>query len=79
MKLYLFERLSELTNCYHDSGGLVIIAKSKKAAEKLFNSKNIEWDAHVVFKNEWWDKLTLEKEVKCEEEKCFVFEDTGCC
>lgn len=72
MKLYLFENLDKLTERWHPQGGLVIIAKSRKQAEKMADDNNEGIDLE-------WDKLKYTSKVKESKPKLFIFPDAGCC
>lgn len=74
MKVIIFEYVSELTNRYHDDGGLVIIAKDIESAKALISK-----DEYIRPTEEEWEKAII-YDLKDEvEERYFVFPDAGCC
>lgn len=70
MKMFIWESVSGLTCNYHDGGGLVVVASSLARARELAPGKS--------------DALTVEPDktytlADSEEERTFVFPDSGCC
>lgn len=74
MKVIIFEYVCELTDRYHDDGGLVIIAKDIESAKALISK-----DKYIRPTKEEWEKAII-YDLKDEvEERYFVFPDAGCC
>mgnify|MGYP001157835008 CR=1 FL=1 len=73
MKIFIFENVSELTDRYHSDGGLAVIAKDRKHAEKMTVNVHIE-----ITESEWEDVIVYD--LKHEEEpRMYIFPDAGCC
>jgi len=87
MNVYIFENIDELTDRYHEGGGLVVIANNKRRAKKIAEEYiHDPWDygnekphiklsdeEHKVAKSYKLDPLKKYKEA------VFVFPDAGCC
>jgi hypothetical protein len=74
MNIYIFQRISELTDNYHSGGGLVVIAESLSRVLELAGRGGIgisseELESVIVHK--------LSK--KDTSEGVFIFPDAGCC
>lgn len=85
MKVFIFEGVSQLSQHYHESGGLVVIADDKEAAKKLIEEENQkgvdDWfnDADIQLRDREWDDviiLELEDDV---EPRVIIFPNAGCC
>lgn len=72
MKIFIWEKLENLTDSYHSGGGLVVIASSVEAAIELARGFLVEFSD---------TELTPDLELNCEhgEERVFLFPDEGCC
>ena len=74
MKLYLFERVEELTERYHSGGGLVVVAQGVGHAKDL-----IATDEHIHLTDDEWLSV-IEYDVSDASAPVFyVFPDAGCC
>lgn len=72
MKVFIWERVSGVTERYHDDAGIVIFANTLKRAKELLY---IDRDKKVDI-----DLPNYEFEVNgTEEEKVIIFPDAGCC
>lgn len=75
MKIFIWERVENLTDSYHHEGGLVIVAESLNDARALYlkeypNMKDceaLEIDPDFSYS------------VISDEAKVFLFPDAGCC
>lgn len=75
MKVFIWRNVDELTDRYHDGGGVVIIAETVQRAEELIPyTGNGERMKRVVGPPD--SVYTL---VGTHEEKVDVFPDEGCC
>lgn len=80
MKIFIFQRIEQATNCWHKAGGLVIVAEDRAAAELLLKDgpskpTQEEWDEAIVM------ELAKEPIEPGEPAPIMVirFRDTGCC
>lgn len=69
-RIFIWERVGELTDNYHDSGGVAIIAADLAAARRLLPRS--ECEAHTK-------PPTFESEIASDEDRIFEFPDAGCC
>ena len=74
VKLYLFERVEELTERYHSGGGLVVIATSAEHAKEL-----IATDEHIQLTDEEWISVVEYAVSDASVPVFYVFPDAGCC
>lgn len=81
MKIMIFERLDGLTNCYHQEGGLVIIAKNIDSAKKLVEQKKFKEciDEDFELSQEDLAKAKVLELSGSHKEEIIIFPDTGCC
>ena len=87
MKLFLFERIDDLTGRYHQEGGLAIVATNKDRAREMFDAHaNEVWSVNEMFRpkvkpviteQEWESAIVYD--VGNEEERMIIFPDSGCC
>lgn len=73
MKIFIWERISNVTDSYHDGGGLTVIAPSLQEARDLIN-KELPEDCGALTTDP-----DHEFTVDSEESKVIVFPDSGCC
>jgi hypothetical protein len=86
MKIWIFNYIDELTENYHGSGGLVVIAKNESARDKLINANKDEFNhcwrdeeaPYPIISKEEMEKVIC-FECDATEEAIFVFPDAGCC
>ena len=84
MNLYLFEDIEKVSNNYHDGGGLVIVAKDKRAANKevkSYNKANQGWrneDPINITEKEWKTVIVYKLDGE-HKPKVYPFPDAGCC
>jgi hypothetical protein len=73
MRVYIWERIQELTDNYHSDGGLVVVAANLQRAIELAEAEGVTFS----------DKETIPtinySVVADVEEKVFIFPDAGCC
>lgn len=75
MKVFIFDRISQVSGNWHPEGGLVIIAKDIEHAKKL-----IEGDKNIKpCKKEWEFVETYDLKDKKATPKFWVMPDAGCC
>lgn len=74
MKIFLFQRIKQVSYNYHPEGGLAIVAKDKEHALKL-----IEQDEYINISKEEWNEVIVYNLSDDEEPRVFVFPDAGCC
>lgn len=69
MKMFLWEKVDELTDRYHSEGGLVIIAEDLSLAKRMMpeGCEALEKEPDYV--------VGVETEVS----NIFIFPDSGCC
>jgi len=81
MKMYLWERLDQVSENYHCEGGLVVIAKDKKEVKKLIKAKNEaeEWGPDIEIKDEEWKDVKIFEMNENNNPEIFYFPDAGCC
>jgi hypothetical protein len=73
MKIYIFERISQVSGNWHPEGGLVIIANDIEEAKQL-----IAKDDNISPTDKEWE--TVESfEIIANEPKYWVMPDAGCC
>lgn len=71
VKLFVWERVDQLTTNWHPEGGLVIIAESLDAARELIKDRV---KCGALTKDPDYTTSVYGKE-----EKVFIFPDAGCC
>lgn len=74
MKIFIFERLDQVTPEWHPEGGLVVIAKNIEHVNEL-----IRFEDFIEISDEEWNTVKvyeLKGDVKPE---IITFRDTGCC
>lgn len=76
MQLYIWNSVSDLTDNYHNGGGVVVIAPSLERAREIVKATSYathpdKCGALTELPNYVIDTLT--------EERCFIFRDAGCC
>jgi hypothetical protein len=74
MKLFIWKRVNELTDRYHDNGGCAIVAESLESARELFRKAEPELNCGLLHK-----EPDFESEVSAAEPRLFIFPDAGCC
>lgn len=67
MKVFILERVSELTGNYHSEGGTIVIAKELLA------------DEHANITDEEWEDVIVHDIKGKPEEAVYIFPDAGCC
>lgn len=87
MRLYIFADLKKASDRYHSSGGAIVIAEDREAAERLV----VDSPNRAAELEEWgysdtpaapvleWDKLVAEYEVGEVDPQWWVFPNAGCC
>lgn len=74
MRIYVFERIEQVSWNYHAGGGLVVIAKDENHVKQL-----ILKEEHIEITDEEWkdvESFALSENV---EPKIYVMPDAGCC
>lgn len=77
MKVFIWQRIQELTDNYHSDGGLVVVAANLQRAVELAEAEGVKFS-----KEEDYDELTPTNVYNTDdstEEKVFIFPDAGCC
>ena len=69
-KVFIWNIVADLTNNYHSSGGLVVIADNLEDAKILAMEQDVKFDDETPTVYELKD--TVEDEV-------YIFPDAGCC
>lgn len=84
MKIYIWERIDQLTGEYHSQGGAVVVAESKERAKALLEGYQDQHDKE--YNRGPYAKLTEEEyasaveiDMKSNKEAVFIFPDAGCC
>lgn len=72
-KIFIFQRLNQVSYNYHSEGGLVIIADDKEDAIRL-----IADDKDIQITEKEWEKVCI-YETTSEEKRYWVMPDAGCC
>lgn len=73
--MYVWESVNELTNNYHDGGGLVIISNDLESARELLK-QSISLKSKCEALKVDPDYVTS---VTAEKDKIFIFPNEGCC
>ena len=73
MTMFVWESVGNLTENYHDGGGVVVIAVSVDAARKQIEGACPKGCTALK------DEPDYRANVEAGEEKIFVFPDAGCC
>jgi len=73
-KMYVWENVSELTNNYHDGGGVMVIADSMEAARELLIKNGVPKGCGAMK-----EQPDYSASVGSDEDKVFIFQDAGCC
>jgi len=72
-KVFIWNHVSNLTDSYHSSGGLVVIADNLEDAKILAMEKGVKFNDNM-------DELSTVYELKdIVEDKVYIFPDAGCC
>ena len=72
-KVFIWNIVAYLTNNYHSSGGLVVIADNLEDAKILAMEKGVKFDDNM-------DEFSTVYELKdIVEDKVYIFPDAGCC
>ena len=86
MKIFIFENVSEVTDRYHEDGGLAVIAKDKDHVVELLEINRDEvfcpygyTKLRATLTDEDWKNVVVYELKNEEEPKIFVFPDAGCC
>jgi hypothetical protein len=74
MKIFIFERIAQVTDNWHPEGGLVIIAKDIEHAKEI-----ISGDECISITDEEWDGAESFELAEDVEPKFWVMPDAGCC
>lgn len=74
MKLFLFERINQVSENYHSEGGLVIVAIDRNHAEML-----IADDANIQPTESDWGEVVEYTLDRGYTPVFYVFPDAGCC
>jgi hypothetical protein len=75
MKIFIIENIrGQLTNRYHDGGGLAVIAKDLEQAKEI-----IKVDKDILPIEEDWNNAIVYELKDCEVATYYVFPDAGCC
>ena len=69
-KVFIWNIVAYLTNNYHSSGGLVVIADNLEDAKILAMEKDVKFDDETPTVYELKDIV---------EDKVYIFPDAGCC
>lgn len=70
MRIFIWEGVSNLTDNYHDGGGLVVVAESVERAWQLAPKGSDAVNRHPD------RSFTLQEQAV---EEAFIFPDAGCC
>jgi hypothetical protein len=73
MKIFIWNRLSKVSDCYHSEGGLVVVAEDLERAKALAHE-----DPNIVVDEEPSAVYDLAARKKVTP-RVFVFLDAGCC
>ena len=74
MKIYIFNRLEQVSGNYHSGGGAVITARDEQEVKELVNrTRNLEITATE------WDTAVIYDLANDECAKVTIFPDAGCC
>lgn len=85
MKIYIIQRVENLTDNYHSEGGLAIVANDDEHAKFLFIEyangvrKDSHYDLDVVVTDAEWQSAKVYELSQDAEPAVFVFPDAGCC
>lgn len=74
MKIFIFQRINQVSYNYHPEGGLAIVAKDKDHALQL-----IEQDEFIKISKNEWDEVVIYNLNDDVEPRVFTFPDAGCC
>jgi hypothetical protein len=74
MKIFIFESVGKCSDNYHTEGGVVVIAKDKRAAKKLLKK-----DPAIDIEEHEWDDVKSYELANEEKERIWVMPDAGCC
>jgi hypothetical protein len=72
MKVFIWERVRECSECFHSEGGVVVFAETEERARELANRE----DGCAIQPEELPDEI---REVITGDEKVYIIPDTGCC
>lgn len=76
MYIFIWFDVNGLTDRYHDSGGLVIIASSLEAARESFRKEHPEQDKCEMFDVDPDETFELKGDIS---NRVYRFQDAGCC
>ena len=86
MKLYVFENATRVSDSYHDSGSLLVVARDRDAVEcqvKRYNDNARKmWgaiDDHIALDDDDWDRVRVWDLAGDAPEYIVAFPDAGCC
>ena len=87
MKVYIFKEVEQLTDNYHEGGGLVVVAKDKEHVKELIKWANEydKWDethlkdAEIALTEKEWEGVIVYPTNDDAKANVFVFPDAGCC
>lgn len=83
MKIFIFKDVEELTDRYHESGGLVIIARDlERALDLAKNHSECYWEEGrkcIKLSNKEIENVISLNLVEEAEEGLFLFPNSGCC
>lgn len=74
MKIFILERIDQVSYSYHSEGGLVIIAKDLEQAKEI-----IKEDENIKPTKEEWDSAIVYELKDIEKPGYYTFPDAGCC
>lgn len=72
--MYVWETVGDLTNSYHDGGGVVVIADNMEAARELLKTHGARKGCEAFTASP-----DFSAPVETNEDKVFIFPDAGCC
>lgn len=79
MRIFIFEYIEDLTDHYHSSGGLVVVADNELDARSLLDT-HLDTEASGPTDEEWAESKSYRlTDSVYYEPKVFVFPDSGCC
>jgi hypothetical protein len=75
MKMYIFEKLDNVSDRYHSNGGLMVVAKDLDDLKEIIK----EYQDIIITEKEFKEILIYELKDNNVERKVIVFPDAGCC
>lgn len=85
MRVYIIQRVENLTDRYHGEGGLAIVANDDEHAKVLFEEyangvrKDGWYDFTPVVTDTEWQSAKVYELAQDAEPEVFIFPDAGCC